>query len=54
MIANENNAEISELKIGRPSLDIQFHFVDGSKKAFVQANPKATDTVLHQINPGEQ
>jgi hypothetical protein len=54
MIANENNTGISEFKIGRPSLEIRLHFVDGSKKALVRAKPNATDAILHQINPGEQ
>src|SRR5260221_7516552 len=50
MIAIENNQGIPEMRRRPTALEVRFHFVDGSKETFVQADARAAEAVRDQIN----
>jgi hypothetical protein len=51
MNAVKNNRRILERRTRRPALEIRFHFVDGSRQIFAQANAEAANGILRRINP---
>ncbi len=50
MNANETNTRSSKREIGRPALEIRFHFVDGSKQTFIQPKAEAAEFIRQQAD----
>jgi hypothetical protein len=53
MILDESYIGSHKKKSSLPVLKIRFHFADGSKETFVQADSKSADAILHPINPSQ-
>jgi hypothetical protein len=49
-MAIENNKGIPEMRRRPTGLEVRFHFVDGSKETFVQADAGAADVIRDQID----
>jgi len=54
MIALKTNTRFPKKAGSRPALEIRFHFVDGSKETFIQANAETANVILHRIDPFER
>jgi hypothetical protein len=50
MIATKNKKEVPQTPRSRPALEIRFHFVDGSRKTFIQPDAEVAESIRHQTN----
>lgn len=51
MHSMEHDTKLLEVKNLLPAFEVCFHFVDGSRKTFIQRNPEAAENLRRRINP---